>query len=168
MENFDHSFNQENKPVKEKSIYSLNLDGTRIAILAMIVAAIIAVTFLIGMKFTGSSDDAAVPETTLADMQTQVTEPDPLGTATDSQQTNLTQTSPNSSKDNLFADNKTDPVNVIEPGSKVETPNTASNESEIKHVQPKTDKTKISTNNKKNIKHGSSAKEIKPAFDSVS
>lgn len=65
MENFNDSFQQERtvkKPVREKSIYSLNLDGPRIAILCLVIAAIVAVTFLIGMKFS-EDESIQLPQT---------------------------------------------------------------------------------------------------------
>ena len=68
MENFNQQFTPEDESstkVEEKSIYSLNLDGTRIAILSLIILAIITVTFLIGMKVSSSSDDFSSSENTI-------------------------------------------------------------------------------------------------------
>jgi hypothetical protein len=44
-------------PVREKNMYLLHLDTTRIIILSAILVAVVAVSFLLGMNFTG--DDTA-------------------------------------------------------------------------------------------------------------
>jgi cell division protein FtsN len=59
MEDFNQNFNQQDqfqKPLKEKKVYLLHLDGARICILAALLIGIVTVTFLIGMKFTESEN----------------------------------------------------------------------------------------------------------------
>jgi cell division septation protein DedD len=124
------------KPVREKSIYSLNLDGTRIAILSCIIIAVVAVTFLIGMKFSSSGDEhlpATVPA--LADLGTGngMTEADPLGLP-ESNGSALNQPGMGGAnsqlqtvKDPLFNENPSQPDTAL----------TAKTEPEIKHVAPK-------------------------------
>lgn len=126
MEDFREPLH-EMKPVKEKSIYSLNLDGTRIAILSCIIIAVVAVTFLIGMKFSSSADES-VPATVpaLADLGTGngMTEADPLGLP----ETNTaTMNQPQTVQDPLFN----------EAPSQTDTALTAKTEPEVKHVAPK-------------------------------
>ena len=115
MENFNESFQQQKplkKEVKEKSIYSLNLDGTRVAILCFIIVAIVAVTFLIGMKF--SDDDAVkLPETAAVSADSGLNSNDPLSTIPDevpssgmTPDQNPKETAVQSVKDPLFADNQ--------------------------------------------------------------
>lgn len=61
MNNFnnDQNINNEmdNQDYKEKNMYLLHLDGARIIILSAILIGIVAVTFLIGMNFSNSSND---------------------------------------------------------------------------------------------------------------
>ncbi|HEY1406262.1 MAG TPA: hypothetical protein VF857_06620, partial [Spirochaetota bacterium] len=56
MEQFNQ---QENRPVKEKSVYLLHLDGPRILILSALVIGLITIAVLIGMKITegGKSEE---------------------------------------------------------------------------------------------------------------
>lgn len=55
MENFNQN-ETENSKVKEKSIYLLHLDNSRIIVLSSIIIGIIAVAFLIGMKISDSAN----------------------------------------------------------------------------------------------------------------
>ncbi len=57
-QNFNHDFNKNELGPEEKDIYSLNLDKSRIIIISVVFVAIIAVSFLIGMKVSdGSKED---------------------------------------------------------------------------------------------------------------
>ncbi|MBP8082532.1 MAG: SPOR domain-containing protein [Spirochaetes bacterium] len=115
MENFNESFQQQKplkKEIKEKSIYSLNLDGTRVAILCFIIVAIVAVTFLIGMKFS-DDDTVKLPETAAASTDSGLNSNDPLSTIPDevpsssmTSEQNPKETAVQSVKDPLFADNQ--------------------------------------------------------------
>lgn len=55
MEQFNQ---QENSPVKEKSVYLLHLDGPRILILSALIVGLITIAILVGMKITdGNKSD---------------------------------------------------------------------------------------------------------------
>ncbi|HPY03973.1 MAG TPA: SPOR domain-containing protein [Spirochaetota bacterium] len=179
MENFNESFQQQKpirKEVKEKSIYSLNLDGTRIAILCFIIVAIVAVTFLIGMKI---SDDESVklPETATTSTDSGFISGDPLSTIPDEVPSSGTQTDLGSKetgvqsvKDPLFADNQSIKPDLDEKEEKTIL-SAKNNDSPVHSSKPK-----IASKHKKNNKvastkkHDSAVKNtnVKPAFASVS
>lgn len=59
MEQFNNQYEEE---VKEKSIYLVHLDNARILILVSVFVGIIALSFLIGMKFSGGPSDSIFPD----------------------------------------------------------------------------------------------------------
>jgi len=178
MENFNESFQQQKplrKEVKEKSIYSLNLDGTRIAILCFIVVAIVAVTFLIGMKIS-DDDSVKLPETATVATDSGFISGDPLSTIPDEVPSSGTQTELSaketgvqSVKDPLFAENQNVKSDLDEKEEKTIL-SAKTNETPVRSSKPK-----IASKNKKNNKIASSKKHestvkntnIKPAFASV-
>lgn len=178
MENFNESFQQQKplrKEVKEKSIYSLNLDGTRIAILCFIIVAIVAVTFLIGMKI--SDDDAVkLPETAAASTDNGLISNDPLSTIPDEvpssgAQTDISlkETGVQNVKDPLFADSQHIKSDLQEKEEKTIL-SAKHSESPVRNSKPK-----VASKNKKNDKIASSKRReaavknnnVKPAFASV-
>jgi len=57
MEHFEY---EQQKPVKEKSVYLLHLDAPRIIIICSVVIGIVIVTFLLGMNLSGDKSTSSI------------------------------------------------------------------------------------------------------------
>ncbi len=75
MEQFNNQYEEE---VKEKSVYLVHLDNARILILVSVFVAIIALSFLIGMKFSGASHDLMLDQKDVVESQIQSQEDDDI------------------------------------------------------------------------------------------
>ena len=85
---------QDGRPVKEKSVYLLHLDGPRVLMLSALIIGLLTLTFLIGMKISNSSsnEDTLTQSDSLLESPSHVTQ----GLESDPSKDQLSQiTSPN-------------------------------------------------------------------------